>query len=47
MRKAVLFVALMVFWFAFVLSAYTSLKVAATYTMPNLYFDDSGKWYTK
>ena len=47
MKRVALFIALAAFWFAFVLSAYTSLKVAATYTMPNLYFDDSGKWYTK
>lgn len=41
-----LFVALTAFWLSFVFSAYTSLKAVSRDAMPNLYFDNAGKWYT-
>ena len=47
MRKVVLFVALTVFWLSFVFSAIVSLKSAARNEMPNLYFENTDKWYVR
>lgn len=47
MKRAMLFFALTVFWLAFLFSAFTSLKAVSRSAMPNLYFDNSDKWYVR